>query len=110
MKEKSKYTWRIQRSYKYGGIRHPQRPSNVGTQPGASMRICLGNFIFRSRSRSSSRRRRSRSQRKEKEGRKKEGSRERREQEEQGPSLYTPNSRSPAPAAKYYNIINNDVT
>ena len=45
------------------------------------------------------------SQRKEKEGRKKEGSRGRREQEEQGPSLYIPNSRSPAPGGQILTTI-----
>ena len=41
-----------------------------------------------------------------KKGRKKEeGSRERREPAEQGPALYTPTSRSPAPAAIIHNIV-----
>ena len=42
-----------------------------------------------------------------KKGRKKkeEGSRERREPAEQGPALYTPTSRSPAPGGNYVNFV-----
>ena len=63
----------------------------------------LGRPIRKKEDRSKKEKEKTRTQKK---GRKKkeEGSRERREPAEQGPALYTPTSRSPAPAE----IINND--